>query len=717
MSQTLTIHCPQCGKQARVGPSAVGKRGRCGKCSHSFLIQLPAMASEPIDAGDGLMQLESGYDLAPLELPPQPMPRPAMLAAPTTATAVSLANPPGQALPGKRAIGDGHRSGGKTAWIIGLAVGGAGLLVCTLILIVVVWVLMRPKGPPAVAGNGAAGKGAGVANAQDAAGSAESGITREPKAGSQFWIPAHPLAAADPARWKVTAEVTAPASGLHSVFLFEHDYSPALLFAAPQTAQAATVQITKDPTQPESSGLYRLEWTRLDLRTGQTLGKLPTSLVTSEPGWRYLCALGPSGKQLAIAFAYAPGQMEIWSDDGSKVATIAVAAVTDEARPRRVHFASESRVLVDVAGNVTAYDLLAGTEAFQIQAGFTIPPVLSLGGKWLAGNTGDGIAWYSTADGSPAGKIEFGEHWQLGPGGFNGQERLDWGLAFHPSGKSVAVLAIGKTSPQTLVAHYDLATGRVLDQFVLPDGQYNFQVANWCSDRQLHLSTGHVVDLDLKTWLGRLGDPEHLPLHFSSNSPDQRCWRLLYPSLGQKIDPRLGLAEEVQHALVASTVPDAELKRRRAEAQDSLIWGPGFAVALGTEVINDERRPQVLAALADMLAERGFKVDPAARHRLLVKEARALSVPDINNPGKYGYVAELKLELVDSRGQTISFPGRGGQIGVTGQGGYDECWAALCEKIKSLEPLQTMWLQPDGMLIDPHHARLLAIDGIEPKKE
>jgi hypothetical protein len=34
-----------------------------------------------------------------------------------------------------------------------------------------------------------------------------------------------------------------------------------------------------------------------------------------------------------------------------------------------------------------------------------------------------------------------------------------------------------------------------------------------------------------------------------------------------------------------------------------------------------------------------------------------------------------------------------------------------------LEPLQMMWRQPDGTLVDPHHTRLLAIDGIEPKKE
>ena len=148
-----------------------------------------------------------------------------------------------------------------------------------------------------------------------------------------------------------------------------------------------------------------------------------------------------------------------------------------------------------------------------------------------------------------------------------------------------------------------------------------------------------------------------------------------------------------------------------------MIWGPGFAVALDTDgILKDDRRPQVLGALADTLAERGFRVDPAARFKLLVKEGRALSVPDINNPGKYGYIGEIKLELVDSAGKTVDYPGRG-VLGATGEGGYDECWAAICEKIKVMEPLLMKWRQADGQYVDPHHARLLTIDGVEPRKE
>jgi hypothetical protein len=58
-----------------------------------------------------------------------------------------------------------------------------------------------------------------------------------------------------------------------------------------------------------------------------------------------------------------------------------------------------------------------------------------------------------------------------------------------------------------------------------------------------------------------------------------------------------------------------------------------------------------------------------------------------------------------------------GVLGATGEGGYDECWAAICEKIKVMEPLFMKCRQADGQYVDPHHARLPSIDGVEPRKE
>jgi hypothetical protein len=705
MSATLTVRCPQCAKESRVPATAAGKHGRCGQCNHRFLIELSATAAEPADLP------ADEYDLAPLESklipeahrpPPTPLPASAGMPGRLPQTAKPKDQP--------------HKPAAK--WIPAVVGGVAAALVCAVTVGVAIWALTRPGGPAAAQANAAVGNraangapaagGAPAAVANGAAGPGVADIRRDPKPGSQFWIAAHPLASADPATWKVTAEDEIDlASGLHSVFPLNTKYPPTHFFSAPQAAQVATVHRVEDPSHPESSGLLRFEWMRHDLRTGQTLGKLPTSLTLSE----YQLALSPSGKQLAVAFYYPSGQLEIWSDDGSRVAAIALGEITAETRPKRLRFLSESRILIDVAGSVIAYDLPTGAEAFKIEAGFVVSPVLSWGRQWLAGYTGDGIAWFSAVDGSPAGRIDFGEHWLLEAEAVP-MEGFDWGLAFHPSGKSVAVLALGKGTYETLVAHYDLASGRVLEQFVLPALNYERrQGAYWCGDRQLLLVTGHVIDFDRKTWLGRYGER----VRFCTQPPDQRCWQLLWPIQSQSLDPRLGLADDVKCALVASTVLDAELKRRRDEWQDSMIWGPDFAVALGTDdVIKDERRPQVLAALADVLTERGFRVDPAARHRLLVKEARALSAPDVTRPGEYRYIAELKLELVDSRGQTISRPGAG-QIGGTGEGGYDEAWAFLCEKIKTLEPLPMKWRQPDGWLADPHQQRQLAIDGVAPK--
>ena len=345
MSATLTVRCPQCAKESRVPAAAVGKHGRCGQCNHRFLIELPAAAAKPP---------ADEYDLAPLEDKPVPAahrPPPTPLPAP--------AGTPGRLPPKAKSKEDSRPK--SPGWLVAaLALGGAALLICGVAAGVAVWDMNRAGRPAAAQANAAGGNGgkgvpAAAANAQ--AGGAED-IRRDPKPGSQFWIPAHPLASADPATWKVTAEETAPASGLQSLFVLPVEYPPQPLFAAPQAAQAAMVDIRKDPAQPESSGLYRLVWTRYDLRTGETLGTLPTSLVTAEPGWQTLCALSPSGKQLAIAFPYLPGQMEVWSDDGSKVAAVALSAVMEKSRPRRVRFASESRILVDVAGKVMAYDLL-----------------------------------------------------------------------------------------------------------------------------------------------------------------------------------------------------------------------------------------------------------------------------------------------------------------------------------------------------------------------
>jgi|GEM_PF-4620955 len=697
----IIVKCPQCGKQSQVNESAIGKRARCSKCSQQFVITAPAPASVSESKG-GLEELADDYGLAPLE-PPQPISRPESqpqtLARPAAGLSPQL-HATASSVPASKPFQPSPASSPASKLPLILILSGSGLLLVCVVLGGIVWALTRPDaaGPGAAAAAGGPGAGAAANEPQD--GGISSKFARHPKTEAQSWLPAHPLAFADPTTWKVTAEPERPAVGkLHSEFRLQDLYHVTHHFSAPEVAQAATIRNVEDPEQPAGKGWLRLAWTRLDLKSGERLGELLTSSHLGGEGWRYSAALSPNGKHLALAFPYLPGKLEIWSDDGEKEATIELADVTAEATPRRVHFLTDSRVLVDIAGNLIAYDLPDGSEAFRIPAGFVSRPVLSPGRKWLAGYAGDGIAWYSAADGTPAGKIALGEHWHVTTEP-DWQERLDWGLAFHPSGKSVAVLAMGKNNYQTLVAHYDLASGRTLEQFVLPAIEYEqLLAASWCGDRQLQLITGHIVDLDLKTFLGCQGDRTKLRHHFTTQPPDGRCWRLVWHNLADKLEPDLGLPEDVHVALVATTVPDAELVRRKAEAKTALLWGPDFTVAVDTdEVLKEDRRPKVLGALADTLAERGYQVDPSANFRMMVKEARALSLPNPQKPGTEAYVGELKLELVDRDGKTVA---RYRTLGVNGEGDYEDCWNALCEQIRKMEPLPMVWRAPDGTLTDP----------------
>src|SRR5689334_6056458 len=50
MPTPLEIPCPQCGKRLKLPDrSLLGKKGRCGKCRHKFLLEDPAQAAPVSD--------------------------------------------------------------------------------------------------------------------------------------------------------------------------------------------------------------------------------------------------------------------------------------------------------------------------------------------------------------------------------------------------------------------------------------------------------------------------------------------------------------------------------------------------------------------------------------------------------------------------------------------------------------------------------------------
>jgi hypothetical protein len=51
MTATLRVQCPQCGKHTTVPESVLGKTGRCSACQHRFVIEAPKTAAEDDEFG------------------------------------------------------------------------------------------------------------------------------------------------------------------------------------------------------------------------------------------------------------------------------------------------------------------------------------------------------------------------------------------------------------------------------------------------------------------------------------------------------------------------------------------------------------------------------------------------------------------------------------------------------------------------------------------
>lgn len=127
MTSALTIQCPECGKQISVPESAIGKTGRCGACQHRFVIQPPVSAED------------EEYDLSPAEANP-PVPAVARKAAWQESAPATGGKSQGQASLEALAR-QKHKPRYETSeyLVMGLYIGGAGLLVATVLMGVLIW--------------------------------------------------------------------------------------------------------------------------------------------------------------------------------------------------------------------------------------------------------------------------------------------------------------------------------------------------------------------------------------------------------------------------------------------------------------------------------------------------------------------------------------------------------------------------------------------------
>jgi hypothetical protein len=509
-------------------------------------------------------------------------------------------------------------------------------------------------------------------------------ISRKATTGPRSWIPTHPLPPANPATWKVTAEPTgAPPKGLLSCFPLVHDSSAAICFSSPAAARAGIVQTARNAELNRDD----LIWTIYDLRQ-----PLPIASVTTFTDWQLggrsklaMAGMSPSGKQIAIARDVVPCDVQVWSDDGKPVCTIPAKDREWYARYRRVLFAGESRLLLDTQGELIVVELPSGKELFRKKAAEDSFPVVSHGGQWLAQVTPQNVAWFSAADGSPAGSIDIVPQWKLRIEGELG--RRDPAFALHPDGRSFALLATGENQ-DILVAQYDLATGAPIRQVVLPYDHLDpafWTFGVWCGERKLLFTSGQVVDLDLKTWTCNFSSGYAIP-----GAPDTRVWQLAQLTAEQNA----ALAQKLQipqpateYALAAGTIPGEIIEQRQAAARQGTLLHPGLRFAVvADDSVPAEYQQTLLTALADTLAAAGFDVDPAAPLKARLTKATYTRVPNLTFDGRKFHHVSVEVEFFDGDRKLPLWA----SADADGQGQIANAWVELAKQFPERVKLPRM---------------------------
>ena len=608
---------------------------------------------------------------------------------------------PGAVIPGAVIPGALPRRAAKPKWELSdhwptvIILGGGALLAMAMCCGIGSWLLMPPAakkaGPPPAALNKAA---------------PDTPISRTAQAGPRSWVPAHYLKAADKGAWKVTAEPIEVPTDLVSAVFIPDQARATVAFSGPASARAGVLQTVANP----ETSRYALAWTVYDLRQ-----PLPIAKVTTYPEWPTgpsaplpLAVMSQSGKEIAVAEPY-PGEVRVWSDDGKEMCTIMPPEGTWAGNLRRVRFAGSSRLVIDGGEALVAFELPSGKELFRLPAAADKVAVVSRGGNWLAQVTPKAVHWFNAADGSPAGTIDFGEHWKLWIAGEVGMRTP--GFALHPNGRSLAILA-SNAEQDLLVAHWDLARGEPIEQFIVPVAHHGYQIgldAVWCGERKLLFNTGQVIDLDLKTWTCRYN------VSNVGDSPEYRRWGLASLNAEQTAAAakKLNIPPPAHGgAVVARTIPDERIAERLAAARQGALFHPGYRFAVeADQTVPPEVRQTVLGALADALATAGCDVDPKAPAKARIVEAATKRVPNMTFDGRKFHHVDVKVEFIGADGRAVLLH----QFhGAQGAGRVDDAWVALAAELKAKLELPRLVLkdragkdlEPRSELLEP------AIDGL-----
>jgi hypothetical protein len=449
-------------------------------------------------------------------------------------------------------------------------------------------------------------------------------------------IPPPPQVPSASPGWQVTPDGLPLASGLTSAVPLPDGDVNQVVFSDPARAQAAVV-FAKGPLPPgpkvvvNNNPTYPLEWAQVDLRGGRVVAQIPVG--NSQPGGGPVkgfqvskAALSPAGERLAVVVpAGRTTLLQVWDKTGLKLMELNSKEFPGQPKDLPPHlmpgrewleFLSESRLLVLASGALIAVDVPSGTVAYTLSE-VKAPVALSPGRKWVcAAAATDGLKFFNTADGTPAGEIpKYGKPTTA---------------AFSPDGAALA------GSFGSHFAIWDVATGKPTGSWPVPAHVARFRVdrpspsITWFGGDYL-LSGNLLLDRGRGTLLCEY-NPGGLSVAWSS-SPDGRLWAtgnfkdfLAAGVRDRKVTPGpiadAGL--KGTNLMAACSVTPAAVKDRLQAALSGITFRPDDPVRIEVTGSGSTQAKQLLAdAAAEELAKRGKAVDPSAKVGVRIELSRA----------------------------------------------------------------------------------------------
>jgi hypothetical protein len=409
----------------------------------------------------------------------------------------------------------------------------------------------------------------------------------------------HEVPPADSASWKVAAEVAdPPPPGLRATVSCPGIISGVpvlgLAFADPKAATAAVVL--------GRTGNSPVTWWQVSLTEPGGTNIVPIT----NPGHEFDLprapgefALSPLGDQLATAFngqyVNGPTGVVIWGRDGRKRHEwVEGKMVLNKRTVQRLWFTSADRLLVLADDFLVCREVSTGREVYKRKLKLAGDAVLTPRRTWLLAGVEGGVEAIATADGSTAGRLtipgfrpEGGIRLAVSPDG----TRLA-GLPFCNDGLPIVVWTLADGKP--VFARYS----SVESKWLAGTARVGLPLPlHWAGDWQLVMGGSTVFDLKLGGPTFKFGESVNaVP---DGAIPDGRVWRLI--TVPGTPEMKLPVGGNYLTGTAVPPLPDG----------GGVVLGANTSFQVNAEGASGSTTV-VRETLADALAARGYRVDPAA---------------------------------------------------------------------------------------------------------